>query len=79
MEKVQQINPSSFTEFEFDRLNQPLPDEIEEFNESDKEGVLKVFIERYQARLTQTEKRYAELQTNLATAERKVDVLHRTT
>ena len=65
---------ATFTRFECEQLNRPLPDEVE-FDANDKEGTLKALRDRYQKRLERLEKRYAELQSSLPTAERKLELL----
>jgi len=73
-EKVQALSPSTFTRYECERFNQPLPDEVE-FDPVNKEETLKALSERYQKRLDEVIKRYADLQAHLPTAERKIEVL----
>lgn len=74
IERLQAMTVATFTRFECEQLNRPLPDEVE-FDLNDKEGTLNALRDRYQKRLERLEKRYAELQSSLPTAERKLEIL----
>lgn len=73
-DKVAALRPSEFTKFDSDRLNHPLAPEID-YDPDNKEKTLDALKEAYQKRLEKLEKRYAELQSNLPLAERKVETL----
>lgn len=74
LEKVKGLIPATFTKYECDRLNQPISPEID-FDSDEKEKTLEEFRDSYQKRLDELEKRYAELQSNLPIAERKIEQL----
>lgn len=74
IERLQALSVATLTRFECEQLNRPLPDEVE-FDANDKEGTLNALQDRYQKRLERLEKRYSELQSNLPTAERKLELL----
>ncbi|MDG4603138.1 MAG: hypothetical protein P9C48_12475 [Defluviicoccus sp.] len=74
IERLQSLTVSTFTRFECEQFNRPLPDEVE-FDPEDKEGTLNALRDRYHKRLERLEKRYAELQGSLPVAERKLELL----
>lgn len=74
IERLQSLSVSTFTKFECEQLNRPLSDEVE-FDANDKEGTLNALRDRYQKRLERLQKRYAELQSSLPVAERKLELL----
>ena len=73
-ERLQSLAVGTFTRFECEQFNRPLPDEVE-FDANDKEGTLNALRDRYQKRLERLEKRYTELQSSLPIAERKLELL----
>ncbi|MCE9687449.1 hypothetical protein LZP73_14770 [Shewanella sp. AS16] len=91
LEEVKQITPTSLTLQKIARLNAPLLDEVgeDEFDASvfkqkrenvDQniiyfKNIIDTFVKRYESRLSSTEERYSELQTNLPIAERKIELL----
>lgn len=74
IERFQEMSGANFTRFDCEQLNRPLANEVE-FDANDKEGTLNALRERYQKRLDGLEKKYTELQSNLPTAERKLELL----
>lgn len=74
LEKVKALNPAAFTKYECDRLNEPLAPEID-FDPEAKERTLESLRDAYQKRSDDIEKRYADLQTNIPAAERKIEQL----
>jgi len=74
VEKIRGLTPAAFTKYECDRLNRPLDPEIE-FDPDNKEKTLEEIRDSYQKRLDELEKRYADIQTNIPTAERKIEQL----
>lgn len=74
LERVDALTAASFTKAECDRLNQPLDPEID-FDPGNKESNIEDLRGAYRRRLETSEKRLAELQSHLPTAERKIEVL----
>lgn len=76
LERIKSLTPNALTKYECDQLNQPLDPEID-FDASAQEKTLEAFREAYQKRVQELEKRYADLQANLPSAERKLELLRK--
>lgn len=76
LERIKSLTPNALTKYECDQLNQPLDPEID-FDASAQEKTLDAFREAYQKRVQELEKRYADLQANLPSAERKLELLRK--
>lgn len=74
LDNAKTIRPSEFTKYDADLLNRPLRREVE-FDVDNKDATLTALVKSYEERLQQSEKRYAELQTGLPLAERKLEQL----
>jgi hypothetical protein len=74
VDRLKSLTPNTFTKYDCEQLNRPLSPEVE-FDADDKEGNLSSLRAQYQKRLEQAEKRYADLQGGLPTAERKLELL----
>jgi hypothetical protein len=75
-DRVAALTSTALTRYEADQLNRPLTPEID-YDPANTEAVLDTFRRAYQARLDEVEKLYAQLQTTLPTAERKVEILRK--
>lgn len=88
LEEVKKYTPETLKLTDVSRLNGPLFPEVDVepkvFNEKREdllnnkpyfENILKDFVSRYSSELSSVEERYTELQTNLATIERKIETL----
>lgn len=76
LEKVKAIKPSAFSKYEANQLNASIHPEVE-FDPAAPEKTLEAFKENYAQRLAEFEKAFSNLQSNLPTAERKLEVLRR--
>jgi hypothetical protein len=74
MERVNALTPTALSKYEAAQLNAPLHPEIE-FDVGAPEKTLEQFRAVYQQRLEESEKRYKDLQLNLPSAERKVELI----
>lgn len=74
LDRVNNLTPQTLTKYECDKLNAPIAPEVD-YAPDDKEKMLDSFRDAYQKRLDELEKRYAELQSNLPTMERKIEIL----
>lgn len=74
LERVKALTAQTLTKYECDRLNGPLHPEVD-FEPATPEKSLGALRSAYQKRLEDLEKRYADLQSNLPSSERKIEVL----
>jgi hypothetical protein len=75
-ERVSSYTPTTLTKYAVDQLNGPLAPEID-FDPDNLQGMIQQFSMAYKERLEELEKTYAELQTSLPSAERRVEILRK--
>jgi hypothetical protein len=76
VERLRTLTAETFSKYDADQFNRPLSREIE-FEPLKVGQVLEDFRRAYRDRVEEDEKLYAELQTTIPTAERRVDVLRK--
>ncbi|WIW89010.1 hypothetical protein K3M67_03245 [Sphingobium sp. V4] len=74
VEQLRAVNPTALTRYQVDSWNAPLSPEVE-FDPSNLETVASDLIKAYEKRLETAEKSYADLQTNLPIAERRIEIV----
>ncbi len=75
-ERLRTMTAETFSKYDADQFNRPLSPEIP-FDSSKVDQVLENFRRVYRERVEEDEKLYAELQTTIPTAERRVDVVRK--
>lgn len=76
LDRVSAMSPSSFSKYEANQLNGPLHPEID-YDPAAPEKTLQMFKGVYSQRLSDLEKMFSNLQSNLPTAERKLELLRK--
>jgi len=74
--RVASLTPSSFSKYDCDILNRPIDPEVE-YDPAHVEDNISAFTKAYQERLAEMEKRYADLQSGMPAAERKIEIIRR--
>ena len=76
VDKISAFTSSSFSKYEANQLNGPLHPEIE-YDPNAPDKTLQAFRDVYAQRLAELEKAFSNLQSNLPTAERKLELLRK--
>lgn len=74
LDRVNMLTPKTLTAYECSRLNAPLMPEVK-FDPENFEANLESFRSAYQKRADDVERRYADLQSNLPSLERRIEAL----
>lgn len=76
LERVNALTPTTFRKYDADQLNWPIGPEVE-YDPAAPDKNIEAFREAYEKRLGDAEKAFANLQSNLPAAERKLEVLRK--
>jgi hypothetical protein len=76
LERVKSFTPTTLSKYEADRLNEPIVPEID-YDSENPGATLQQFVNAYQQRLDDLEKQYADYQTGLPAAERKLEQIRK--